>query len=195
MVGATYNPSDDTFLLAKAVKSYGKVIDLGSGSGYITTLLAMEGNYVVAIDISPFAVLSTWRTVIRNSVSELVDVIQCDGLKCLRPCKCFKAIFINPPYLPVLEFESWYGVTWSGGKEGIEVFLKMIKGVETILSKGGEIVFVHSSLSNINKLLDTLHTKGFCTEELDRKCFYSECILLFKSMVCNDETQSSSRRT
>ena len=186
MVGDTYNPSNDTFLLAKAVKNYGVVIDLGSGSGYITTLLAKASNYVIAIDISPFAVLSTRETIIKNNISELVDIIQCDGLKCLRPCRCFRAIFINPPYLPVSEFESWHGIAWSGGKEGIEVFLKMIDGIEALLSKNGEMIFVHSSLSNIDKLLNTLNSKGFCTEELDRECFYWECILLFKSVVCND---------
>ncbi len=183
IVGETYEPSHDSYLLASSVRcgEYCTVVDLGSGSGYITVVLAKCKYHVIALDISPCAVLSTHITSKVNGVDVYVDVIQSDGIRCLRPCRCFKVIFCNPPYLPVNESSTWIGISWSGGLEGIEVFLNMIEGVENIMSADGELIFVHSTLANLDKLLRELASRGFEVEELQRQCFFWECIVLFRA--------------
>lgn len=140
IIGYTYNPSHDSYLLASRCRYLGKVVDLGCGSGYLTAKLVSVGNEVISIDLSPYAVLSTKETLITNNFyNEFVHIIQGDGLKVLRPSKSFNAVFVNPPYLPVKELNDWLGRAWSGGDEGVEVFLNMIEGVEGILKDDGMI--------------------------------------------------------
>jgi release factor glutamine methyltransferase len=181
-----YRPSDDTFLLAEAVKKYGKVIELGSGSGYITAALVAEGNHVIAVDVSPYAVKSTEETVRLNqdTISYGVDIIQADGLTAVRGCRCFDAIYVNPPYLPVAEYQDWEGVAWSGGEEGIEVFLKMIDAIEDVLKPCGELYFIHSSLSNIDKAAKALEERGFKVSKVKTVHRFMEDIMLFKASKC-----------
>jgi len=186
IIGETYDPSHDSYLLASHTRYYGNVIDLGCGSGYITAELIKLGNNVIAIDINPYAVISTKETLIANNLyNERANIIQGDGLKVLRPCKCFNAIFTNPPYLPISEFNSWLGISWSGGCEGVEVFLNMINGADELLKECGEIIFTHSTLSNIGKIVSRLSSLGFNVHEITRKCFFMECIVLFKASRVN----------
>jgi release factor glutamine methyltransferase len=179
IIGYTYDPSHDSYLLASRCTYLGRVVDLGCGSGYLTAKLVSVGNEVLSIDLSPYAVLSTKETLITNNLyNEYVHIIQGDGLKMLRPSKSFNAVFVNPPYLPVKEFSDWLGRTWSGGDEGVEVFLKMIEGVEDILRDDGMIYFISSTLSNIEKVVEYLRGKGFKVDVIDQLCFFMECIKL-----------------
>lgn len=183
IIGYTYNPSHDSYLLASRCRYLGKVVDLGCGSGYLTAKLVSVGNEVVSIDLSPYAVLSTKETLITNNLyNEFVHIIQGDGLKVLRPSKSFNAVFVNPPYLPVKEFNDWLGRAWSGGDEGVEVFLNMIEGVEGILKDDGMIYFISSTLSNIEKVVECLRGKGFRVDVIDELCFFMECIKLLIAM-------------
>lgn len=175
-----YDPSHDSYLISSVVKYHGKVVDLGSGSGYLTAKLVMAGNEVIAIDISPYAVMSTKETLISNNVyNEYVHIIQGDGLKPLRRDKFIDAIYVNPPYLPVYEFHNWLSRSWSGGSEGIQVFLNMIEGINELLKESGVIYFTLSTCSNIDRAVEWLSNVGFKAVEICEICFFMECIKLF----------------
>lgn len=183
VLSETYDPSHDSYLLASKAKYLGKVIDLGCGAGYLTAKLISLGNEVVAIDLSPYAVISTKETLKANDLySERVHVIQSDGLKALRPSKIYNAIYVNPPYLPVNEFDSWLGRSWSGGEDGVEVFINMINGFNDLLLDEGTLYFVLSTLSNIGRVNAYLSSLGFKVEELSELCFFMECIKLYKAV-------------
>ena len=185
--GKVYRPSDDTFLLAEAVKRYGRVVELGSGSGYVTTALVAEGNYVLAIDLSPYAVKSTAETVRLNqgSIGYGVDIVQADAFTAVRGCRCFDAAYINPPYLPVAEYRDWESIAWSGGEEGIEAFLRMVEGIEDVLKPCGELYFIHSSLSNIDRVIEILEGKGFKVSKVKSIHRFMEDITLFRARRCS----------
>ncbi len=179
----TYDPSHDSYLLASKARYLGKVIDLGCGAGYLTAKLAALGNEVIAIDLSPYAVLSTKDTLKVNDLyNERVHVLQSDGLKALRASKIYNAIYVNPPYLPVNEFDSWLGRTWSGGKDGVEVFINMIYGFDELLLEEGVLYFILSTLSSMESVNAYLSSLGFKVEKLSELCFFMECIELYNAV-------------
>jgi release factor glutamine methyltransferase len=74
-----------------------KVLELGAGSGLISSLMAREGFLVTATDINPVAVRSILETKAVNQLE--FEVIESDLLEQI-PLGLFQYILINPPYFP-----------------------------------------------------------------------------------------------
>lgn len=125
-----YPPSEDTYLLEDALKSsieenVSCIVEVGSGSGYISQLLhtLYPLSHIISTDINPYAAEETYRvcdrrntTVIRSSIIE--------GIR----AKIGMAIF-NPPYLPSEEKYlegAWIDRSWAGGHNGMEITDKFL---------------------------------------------------------------------
>ncbi|MEB2793618.1 MAG: methyltransferase [Caldisphaeraceae archaeon] len=117
-----YKPSDDSFLMIEAMKvlkskgySYEKIIDLGSGSGVLSLVAKKLFNpkILVSVDISPYAVYSTYRLLKGESL-----VLRCDAATCVNAS--FDLAIINPPYIPSTDrlagSDRWLVLSWQEGK-------------------------------------------------------------------------------
>jgi len=186
LVGETYRPSDDSYALLEASKDIVasvatnrrmlELLEIGAGSGYVALSLAYKrfNTYVIAVDISPCAVESCRRNAILRGIYDRVDVVQCDAAKCIRS-KAVVMVLFNPPYLPVEEFDTWYGISWSGGIEGDAISLRFL--VEGIRCARNVLAFVISSIQRLDRIFREVLSS--C-----REIAITECRHFFYETIC-----------
>ncbi len=146
-----YHPAEDSYLLAKYVEKLvqGRVLDMGTGSGIQAVTAAKKKNVtqVTAVDLNPAALESAKKRAEDEGVSEKVDFLHSNLYENVP--WCFDWILFNTPYLPS-EGEA-DEISWAGGPMGSEIIKRFLKDSSRFLTKGGSILMLYSSLSNINK--------------------------------------------
>ncbi|MGQ9781719.1 MAG: HemK2/MTQ2 family protein methyltransferase [Nitrososphaeria archaeon] len=171
-----YFPAEDTFLLIRGVKglpSLGRVLEIGVGSGKVLEILNEVSTIYVGCDIN--------LNVLKQTVSKDIprtDLVCCDSAACFVD-NSFDTIVFNPPYLPS---ESIVDQTVDGGKEGIEILLKFIKSSFRLVRKHGSILFISSSLANVEKIKEFIKENGFYYHIIAKEHFMFEDIYLFHCM-------------
>ncbi|MHA2253056.1 MAG: methyltransferase [Candidatus Kariarchaeaceae archaeon] len=161
-----YSPKEDSFLLLKVLKkedliSFDTILEVGSGSGYITISLAstMPTKTVYTTDINYQAAYLTNYNAKANDI-ENVHVI-CGSLnRFFRRKSCPRIVIFNPPYLPedpeldafTPKYEHQQLV---GGKIGYEVASSLINNLED----SNHIIFmIISSLATNPASFKNIHT-------------------------------------
>jgi len=141
-------------------------LDIGTGSGYLAKTLLEKFPFVIATDID-FKSLKLQNPKIPNCICcNSVDPIRCE----------FDLVVCNMPYLPS---EKISDQTVDGGKEGLEIPIKIIASAKKCIKKGGKFLFLTSSLANYQKLIDNTKQLGFKVRTVARKkLFFEELILI-----------------
>ena len=163
-----YPPSEDTYFLEdNLVNEKGKyALDIGTGSGYLARILSQNFLQVIGTDIDFYSLIN------QNKKTE--NCICCDTAEALN-CK-FDLIVCNMPYLQSDEISDR---RVDGGKEGVEVPLKIIKSSVKCLNDSGKILFVTSSLSNFEKLMEESAKLGLdCSIVARKKLFFEELLIV-----------------
>jgi release factor glutamine methyltransferase len=166
-----YEPQEDSYLLLKHVKklAYGKVIDIGTGSGIVAEGAAKNPGVkkVYAVDIDEEAIsqlrkkkidkVKAFKSNLFASVSEKFDVI-----------------IFNPPYLPSEEKDE--DVALDGGRQGYELINKFLKQAKNHLIAGGFILMVFSNRTGKEKVDESIKAEGYDYELLEKKslAFFEE---------------------
>ncbi len=165
-----YSPAEDTFFLADYIqKEKGQsALDIGTGSGYLARVLSTNFSLVVATDID--------FTSLKSQKSKFPFIICCNAADALR--HEFDLIVCNMPYLPS---EQVSDKTIDGGKEGMEVPLRIIKSSKNCLRNGGKILFLTSTLANYQKLIEKTKKLGFNVNIVTRKKLFFEELLLVEA--------------
>jgi len=172
----SYEPAEDTFLLADAIRRYsGKMaLEIGVGSGYITAEICKRNPFVVGTEISKKA-LKEAQIRLKSLNLDNFELILCDGASAFRE-GCFDLVLFNPPYVPSSKIVDR---TVDGGKEGIEVIKRFIEQSSRVISKLGLIVFVLSTLSNYDKIIKMLKKMTFKVRKIvKRKLFFEEIFVV-----------------
>ena len=164
----TYQPAEDTFFLADHIEDEkGKTaLDIGTGTGFLAKILSDSFDLVIGTDININS-LKQQAAPIRNRICcNAADVFS----------KKFDLIICNLPYLATDEI---IDIATDGGTEGFEIPAQIIKSALPCLNKSGKFIFVTSSLSNYQKLIDMVNSEGFRARILARKkLFFEELILV-----------------
>ena len=163
-----YPPSEDTFFIANNIEDEkgNLALDIGSGSGYLTKLLAENFSFVVGTDVN--------YNVLAHQTYKTKNLICCNSSDALNVK--FDFIVCNLPYLATNEI---IDVATDGGKDGFEIPKQIIDSACKNLKEDGRFVFVTSSLSNYQKLIDYTQTLGLNTKILaKKKLFFEELILV-----------------
>ena len=164
----TYQPAEDTFFLADHIEDEkGKTaLDIGTGTGFLAKILSDSFDLVIGTDININS-LRQQAVPIRNRICcNAADVFS----------KKFDLIICNLPYLATDEI---IDIATDGGTEGFEIPSQIIKSALPCLNKSGKFIFVTSSLSNYQKLIDMVNSEGFRARILARKkLFFEELILV-----------------
>jgi len=181
-----YEPAEDSFLIAKQMKTKGSVLDMGTGCGILSILAACGAERVVAIDVNPYAARCAKVNAEVNGVSEKIDVLIGDLFNPLKEKPVFDVILFNAPYLPIEEEserkEDLIDYAWSGGKDGRRVIDRFIQQVSKYLKKNGRVLLVQSSLSNVKRTLEKLRKQGFQVRIVDEKKAFFESITLIEAV-------------
>lgn len=180
-----YEPAEDTFLLAEnlIVDKDDIVLDMGTGCGVLGILAAEKAKRVVAVDLNPHAVRCARMNAKLHGVIEKMDIRQGDLFKPLKKNEKFDLIIFNAPYLPseAREQTTWLERAWAGGPTGRQLIDRFVSEAPEYLEKGGRILLVQSTLSNVEETVRKLEEKGFGVAVVAEKKVAFETIVLIQA--------------
>jgi release factor glutamine methyltransferase len=160
-----YMPSAASLCLARnlSVERGSKVLDLGTGSGFLAILASRLGaGEVVATDISTRALQAARINAMLNSVDN-VDFRLGPLYEPVRG-EAFDLIVSNPPMTPSKNPLPRY--TW-GGPDGREILDEVIREAPSHLRSGGRLLIPVISLVGIGKTYRLMMDSGFRVRALD----------------------------
>ncbi len=166
---AVYSPAEDTFLLIDTVQGYAgeQALEIGVGSGAVIAEIAARFSSTVGVDVDPAAVKTAKNRVASRGK---VDFVRGDSAKSFR-AGVFDLVVFNPPYLPSGEVED---KVVDGGRGGVEVSEAWFREASRCLRRDGRILFLVSSLSDVEGLLLYVRGLGFETRVLKQVHFFFE---------------------
>ncbi|AEA46434.1 HemK2/MTQ2 family protein methyltransferase [Archaeoglobus veneficus] len=175
MTSEVYPPSEDSELLLEAamreIRLEDEVLEVGVGSGFVSERIKDLCRFLIATDISPYAV--------RESKSKGIEVVRTDLCRGIR--RKFTLILFNPPYLELSEKEKrgdWLEKAVDGGKGGIEVATRFLDEVKEVLAENGRIILIVSSF-NTPAIFEEIEKRGYVYEVIaGRKLFFEELYAL-----------------
>lgn len=161
-----YVPSDDTFLLADCIKQYSGTwaLEIGVGSGVLLNLLEKNFANVAGSDIDLRALEHC-----RGRSGAMLAC--CDAASAF--AGRFDLIVSNPPYLPDDKIKD---TTVHGGPKGIEVTIHFIQSALPLISHGGKILLVVSSLADSSALDRLLEEKLMSKKVVKEKRIFYETL-------------------
>ena len=111
---------------------------------------------------------------LKHQTYKTKNLICCNGSDALKVK--FDLIVCNLPYLATDEI---LDIATDGGAEGLEIPLKIIKSAIPCLNASGKFLFVTSSLSNYQALIDATKKEGLTAKVIaKKKLFFEELILV-----------------
>jgi release factor glutamine methyltransferase len=175
-----YQPEADTYLLLDAaraeVRPGDRVLEAGTGSGLIARELAQLTG-VVATEINPHAAICARRAG--------VDVVRCDLFDAVRGT--FDLILFNPPYLPTEPHEridDWLEYALDGGETGRVVIERFVQDLGRILSPGGRVLLLISSLTGQGEVKDLLAAEGYSAAVVRQERVEDEMLYVLRISRC-----------
>jgi len=167
-----YPPSEDTFFIADNIENEkgNFALDVGSGSGYLTKLLSKNFSFVVGTDIN--------FNVLKNQTYKTENIVCCNGSDALKIK--FDFIVCNLPYLATDEI---LDIATDGGEEGFEIPKKIFDSVINNIAENGKFIFVTSSLSNYQKLIEYTQKLGLKTRIMAKKKLFFEELILIETKI------------
>jgi release factor glutamine methyltransferase len=181
-VETVYGPAEDSRLLAEAVVEHAtagdRVLDLGTGSGYVGLRIRREtGADVVGSDLNPAAC--------RRAAGEGLPVVRADMFGPFRSGS-FDVVCCNPPYLPTppeQEWGDWMERALSGGPEGRAVVDPFLAGVDRVLAPGGEALLLVSTLTGLAEVRETATAAGLDANIVAEESHPFERLVVFRLVV------------
>jgi release factor glutamine methyltransferase len=153
-----YPVREDTLLLLAAalaeLKPSDRVLELGTGSGYIARHLAGKVALVVATDVNPHACRAASSPGVGVARADLTAGIQGQ----------FDLVLFNAPYLPTEpeeRLEDWLEKALDGGETGREVIARLLPDLPRVLAPRGRLLLVISELTGEGEVLRLLGDAGF----------------------------------
>ncbi|MBX0302775.1 HemK2/MTQ2 family protein methyltransferase [Haloarcula salinisoli] len=176
-VETVYQPAEDSDLLARTaaerVTSGDRVLDVGTGSGYVAATLAEAGAEAVGVDLSPLAC--------REAAENGLPVVRGDLVSPFHE-NSFDLVAFNPPYLPTpaeAEWDDWMEHALSGGEDGRRLVDPFLAAVSRVLAPGGEALLLVSSLTDPDAVRAYARENGLGSEVLaTEKHPYEELVVL-----------------
>lgn len=161
-----YGPAEDSRLLADAacerlvgrtgVDERGRVLEVGTGSGYVAERIASETGWaVVGSDVNPHAC--------ERARARGIDVVRADLLEPFAD-GAFDAVVFNPPYLPTdadAEWDDWMERALSGGETGRAVIDRFLATVGRVLASDGVVYLLVSTLTGVDEVVARAGDEGF----------------------------------
>ena len=174
-----YQPAEDSHLLAEVaadrVDGRHRVLDVGTGSGYVGATVAAETEAtVIGSDVNPHAC--------RQARDRGLDVVRADLLDPFRD-GAFDVVVFNPPYLPTdpeAERDDWMERALSGGESGRAVIEPFLADVGRVLGPDGFALVLVSSLTGVDSVVERAGEEGWSVVALRDESFPFETLSVFE---------------
>ncbi len=186
-------PRDETEILVncaydliKNIQGKINVLDIGVGSGIIACALAKqllkikekEGEdeiEILGVDISLEALEVALENVNKLDLVRKVILRKSDLLSKIRDCEKFDLIVSNPPYIPKKEKNNLQIevlkepelALFTSDDEGIENYIKIIKGSKNYLKEGGFLAF-ELGINQAQKVKEIFKDEGYKNIEIKK---------------------------
>jgi len=169
-----YEPSDDTFLLLDALdainRPFGRVLELGAGTGIIGIYCAKRGSIVTAVDINESALALAEKNAGLNGVAERMKFIRSDLFE--NVAGVFDTIVFNPPYLPE---EGPEDIALDGGSNGYELAERFLRSFKGHIKEDGRCYLLLSSIDCPERVL-----KEYKHRVVAEKSFFFERLYVYE---------------
>lgn len=163
------------FLLKNRAITKKKILELGAGSGLISTYLAKGGGDVYASDINPKAVENVKLNAQLND--QQVTVFYSDLFDDI-PQMMFDYILINPPYYPKKpsnnEEKAWYC------GEDFEYYQKLFTQLSRFASKNSEVFMVMSENCDLGKIGHLAELNDWTLSDEASRVFIRERLIIYR---------------
>ena len=188
--GQVYQPAEDSFLLLKAAKEEvrpgDRVLEIGVGSGYVSSGLLSSCRMLVATDRNPHAAAIAYASGVPVVLTDLAA-----GL-----CGPFDLILFNPPYLPTEpgeRIDDWLELALDGGPSGRDVIERFLQLIPGILSPEGRVLLLISSLTGSDEVNDLIRNNGFESSTVaEERVEGGEILMILKlTLTCRQTTVRS----
>jgi release factor glutamine methyltransferase len=177
-VETVYQPAEDSRLLAdavvEAVEAGDRLLDVGTGSGYVAHRAKEAGARVVGSDLNPEAC--------EQAADAGVPVVRADLTSAFR-ADSFDVVTFNPPYLPEPEdggWGDWMETALSGGEDGRAVVDPFLDDVGRVLAPGGRVYLLVSTLTGLDEVREYATGRGLTATEVRRESFSFEQLLVLE---------------
>ena len=84
--------------------------------------------------------------------------------------------------MPYLNTDEILDIRTDGGRDGLEIPMKIIDSAKSRIKPGGRFIYVTSSLSNFKKLISYTELDGFNVSILAKKKLFFEELILVKAV-------------
>lgn len=175
-----YPVREDTLLLLRAalaeVRPSDRVLELGTGSGYVARHLAGKAALIVATDLNPHAC--------RAAASHGVEIARADLTAGIQGQ--FDLVLFNAPYLPTKpdeRLDDWLEKALDGGESGREVIARLLPDLPRILAPGGRLLLVISELTGVKEVFGLLLDAGFRAEIVREEQVEGERLVAVKAVL------------
>ncbi|MDN7011583.1 methyltransferase [Methanoculleus sp. FWC-SCC3] len=174
-----YPPAEDSFLLLRAarreVRETDRVLEVGTGSGYVAAGLLGRAASVAATDINPHAVRCARARGVAAIRTDLVAGVSGP----------FDLILFNPPYLPTSpdeRMDDWLEYALDGGPTGRVVIERFVADAGRVLSPYGRILLLVSSLTGLDEVRELFAREGFVSFVVDEEPLEGERLYVIRAM-------------
>ena len=169
-------------------------VELGSGSGVLTTTLLQElhskGNFSIAVDCNIHACEATLSTFQENGCETMGDMIQGDLLSSFHE-NVFDMLIFNPPYVPTSSEEVGIGdnlsAAWAGGKKGREVLDRLLLDLTRVMKKKSLILILALEENDPDDIVSILEEKGYVCGCLASRKAMNERLLIIMALRSFDD--------
>lgn len=174
-----YSPAEDSDLLLRAalreVRPTDRVLEVGTGSGYVAAGLLARAAAVVATDINPHAA--------RYARGRGVAAVRTDLFAGLSGP--FDLVIFNPPYLPTApeeRIDDWLEYALDGGPTGRTTIERFVADAGRVLSLYGRILLLVSSLTGLDEVRELFARAGFVSFVVDEERLEGETLYVLRAM-------------
>jgi release factor glutamine methyltransferase len=152
-------------LAAERFRAGARVLDLGTGTGALAVAAAVRGAAVTAVDVSRLALASAFCNGLLRG--RRIRVRRGDLFAPVRGHR-FDLIVSNPPYVPAPDTPADASRTWDAGPRGRDVLDRLCRQSARMLTPGGVVLIVQSSVADVTKTCGLLRGSGLRTEVVAR---------------------------
>jgi HemK-related putative methylase len=175
-LSGVYEPSDDSLFLSNVIAGVqaDRVAEVGVGSGFVIDgyIQANTPEVAVGTDVDIEAI----KVARGRGGHDSIEYVLCRSCDAFRK-NAFQLVFFNPPYL---KEEAAEDATTSGGEGGVARTHEMACSSYMALATKGFMIFLASSLSDVESLLSQLHKEGMRPRKLASSKLFFEELYAFK---------------